>query len=53
MKWTGHSDFKAMRPYIAIVDEAKVENMELFNTFGEAPAVEVPENVPGKAKNNE
>lgn len=52
MKWTGHSDFKAMRPYIAIVDEAKVENMELFNTFGEAPAVEVPENVPGKAKNN-
>ena len=53
MKWTGHSDFKAMRPYIEIVDEAKVENMELFNTFGEAPAVEVPENVPGKANNNE
>ena len=53
MKWTGHSDFKAMRPYIAIVDEAKVENMELFNTFGEAPAEQVPENVPGKANNNE
>lgn len=53
MKWTGHSDFKAMRPYMEIVDEAKVENMERFNSFGEAPAEEVPEKVPEKTKNNE
>lgn len=33
MEWTGHSDYKAMKPYIKIVDAAKVENMERFNTF--------------------
>lgn len=33
MEWTGHSDYKAMKPYIKIVDAAKVENMEKFNTF--------------------
>lgn len=31
MKWTGHKDFKAMRPYVAIVDELKRENMALFD----------------------
>ncbi len=31
MKWTGHSDFKAMKPYVAIVDELKRENMALFD----------------------
>lgn len=35
MEWTGHSDYKAMKPYIKIVDEAKAVNMELFNQFGE------------------
>ncbi len=34
MEWTGHSDFKAMKPYIKIVNDAKVENMERFNSFG-------------------
>lgn len=37
MSWTGHSDYKAMRPYIKIVDESKAENMDLFNRFGAAP----------------
>jgi len=32
MKWTGHTDYKAMRPYIDIADKAKAEAMELFNS---------------------
>lgn len=31
MKWTGHSDMKAMKPYMAIVDELKAKAMERFN----------------------
>ncbi len=31
MKWTGHSDYKTMRPYIAIVDELKQREMDKFN----------------------
>ena len=31
MKWTGHSDFEAMRPYVKIVDELKKRSMDLFN----------------------
>lgn len=31
MKWTGHSDYKAMKPYIDIADAAKSEAMKLFN----------------------
>jgi integrase len=37
MEWTGHSNYKAMTPYIKIVDESKAENMALFDRF------EVPE----------
>jgi integrase len=33
MKWTGHSDFKAMKPYVKIVDKLKVSEMEKFNSF--------------------
>lgn len=33
MKWTGHSDYKSMRPYIAIADAAKVENMAKFDNL--------------------
>ena len=33
MKWTGHSDFKAMKPYVKIVDKLKVSEMEKFNKF--------------------
>lgn len=31
MKWTGHSDYKAMKPYIDIADKAKADAMKLFN----------------------
>ena len=31
MKWTGHSDYKAMRPYIDIAEQTKAEAMKLFN----------------------
>lgn len=32
MKWTGHSDFKAMKPYYKIVDKLKIQQMEKFNS---------------------
>ena len=31
MKWTGHSDYKSMKPYIDIADEEKEKAMSLFN----------------------
>lgn len=31
MKWTGHSDYQSMKPYIEIADEAKKKSMDLFN----------------------
>ena len=31
MKWTGHSDYKAMKPYIDIADDIKAESMSKFN----------------------
>lgn len=31
MKWTGHSDYKAMKPYIDITDSAKADAMKKFN----------------------
>lgn len=31
MKWTGHSDYDAMKPYIAIVDELKRKSMNKFD----------------------
>lgn len=31
MKWTGHSNYESMKPYIAIVDELKKKEMEKFN----------------------
>lgn len=30
MKWTGHSDYKTMRPYIDIAEKTKSEAMQLF-----------------------
>ena len=33
MKWTGHSDYKAMKPYIDIVDSAKAESMTKFDNL--------------------
>ena len=31
MKWTGHSDYKAMKPYIDVTNAAKAKAMDLFN----------------------
>jgi integrase len=33
MKWTGHSDYKAMKPYIDVADDIKAEAMKKFNDF--------------------
>ncbi len=33
MKWTGHSDYKAMKPYIDIVDSIKAQAMTKFNNL--------------------
>ena len=33
MSWTGHSDYRSMKPYIAIVDEIKKEEMTKFNSI--------------------
>lgn len=33
MKWTGHSDYKAMKPYIDIVDSVKVSEMKKLNSL--------------------
>ena len=31
MKWTGHSDYKAMKPYIDVADEVKAQAMNKFD----------------------
>lgn len=31
MRWTGHSDYDSMKPYIAIADSVKAKEMEKFN----------------------
>lgn len=33
MKWTGHSDYKAMKPYIDIADDIKANAMSRFNSL--------------------
>ena len=30
MKWTGHSDYKTMHPYIDVAEKTKSEAMKLF-----------------------
>lgn len=32
MKWTGHSEYSAMRPYIDIADDIRRDSMRLFDT---------------------
>ncbi|GHT09010.1 integrase [Bacteroidia bacterium] len=34
IRWTGHNDYKAMKPYIKIVDELKERSMSKFDNFG-------------------
>lgn len=38
MKWTGHSDYKSMKPYIDIVDAAKAKAMTTFNDILSIPS---------------
>lgn len=50
MKWTGHSDYATMRPYIEIADEAKRSAMTAFDNvdtkvLGIAPNQSVGQNV--------
>lgn len=42
MKWTGHKDFKAMRPYVKIVDELKEQEMARFNLLSESQSPKSP-----------
>ena len=34
MKWTGHKDYRAMKPYIAVVDELKAREMKKLDEMG-------------------
>lgn len=43
MRWTGHSDFKSMKPYVKIVDDLKAQEMEKFNRVSSSgPVAQVP-----------
>lgn len=33
MEWTGHSDYKAMEPYIAVADRMRRDSMKLFDNL--------------------
>lgn len=33
MDWTGHSSYKAMKPYIDILDNAREKSMQCYNSF--------------------
>lgn len=33
MKWTGHSDYKAMEPYMEIIDEMRIQSMSYFDEY--------------------
>ena len=33
MKWTGHSDYKSMKPYIDVADKQKEEHMQKFDNI--------------------
>ena len=33
MKWTGHADYQAMRPYIDVVDSVKAQEMKKLNSL--------------------
>lgn len=39
MKWTGHSDYRAMEPYIDVIDESAKKAMAAFD--------KTPNNAPG------
>lgn len=33
IRWTGHSSYEAMKPYVAIVDDLKKKEMDKFNAL--------------------
>ena len=33
MKWTGHSDYQAMKPYIDVADSIKAKEMDKLNNL--------------------
>lgn len=33
MRWTGHSDWKSLQPYVAIVEDLKRSEMEKFDNL--------------------
>lgn len=35
MEWTGHDSYEAMRPYVAVANEAKTRYMSRFDSYGE------------------
>lgn len=37
MKWTGHTDYKSMKPYIDVMSRTKKENMALYDTLPDLP----------------
>ena len=37
MRWTGHADYSAMRPYIAIADASRRQSMTLFDARAGSP----------------
>lgn len=37
IRWTGHSDYKAMKPYVKIVDELKEQEMSKFDEMFKKP----------------
>jgi integrase len=50
MKWTGHKDYKAMRPYVKIVDSLRASEMEKFNRRQENVKVCDPKTDPKTGK---
>jgi hypothetical protein len=40
MKWTGHNNYEAMKPYVKIVDELKRTEMNKFDNFLPDPKVD-------------
>ena len=38
MKWTGHSDYQAMKPYIDVADSIKAKEMDKMNNLVHLPS---------------
>jgi integrase len=51
MKWTGHSDYDAMKPYVKIVDALKEESMRKFDLHEPPKKTPKKNEKKGKSKN--